>query len=373
MNSFAPDLRVAQVLPGGMRFEAREASSVELCVSDWIAGSRYRAATTVVAEESGEEPLLSGVQFVRLKSPPRLRALHQAWSIRQRAASQADVIVAQQHIPTAALIARVNRGTPVVLQTHNFLPGPASGRGAALRNGRLRAQLRALSGITFVSEATQAQFRADWPDLTMPGAVVNNGFDFDAWHPARSRDCNVLVVGRCEPEKGILEAAQGCKAFLAAHPGWRATFVLSATGKVPEYEQAVRAALAPAQGQAEVLTRVPFAHVKCLTERAALAVVASRWLEPFGRTALEAHAGGAALISSGTGGLREISGDAAVYLPEVSGAAIHAALRRLAEDPHLCASLAARALERVRSLFSLERTVCPRLDDFLLSVAAGCG
>jgi len=62
-------------------------------------------------------------------------------------------------------------------------------------------------------------------------------------------------------------------------------------------------------------------------------VVASKWAEPFGRVTLEAHAGGAALISSGTGGLSEISGDAALYLEAVTGPVIASALCQLAGCP----------------------------------------
>ena len=57
--------------------------------------------------------------------------------------------------------------------------------------------------------------------------------------------------------------------------------------------------------------------------RAAIAVVPSRVAEALGLTALEAHAAGAALISSGRGGLREASGPHAIYVdpPEADGLA----------------------------------------------------
>jgi glycosyltransferase involved in cell wall biosynthesis len=119
---------------------------------------------------------------------------------------------------------------------------------------------------------------------------------------------------------------------------------------------------------------IPFAKVRQITESAAISVVASKWEEPFGRTALEAHAGGAALISSQSGGLREISGDTAAQLSEVSGPAIASLLVRLASDDALREKLAREGMQRVRRLFSLTRTsrgdpgdvvpICDRLDDF---------
>jgi len=98
------------------------------------------------------------------------------------------------------------------------------------------------------------------------------------------------------------------------------------------YRDAIIAKLAPVKAQAQILWSIPFKEVKEMTETAAIAIVASTWREPFGRTALEAHAGGAALLSSGTGGLREISGDCAAYIKEVSGPAITAMLEKLAAN-----------------------------------------
>jgi glycosyltransferase involved in cell wall biosynthesis len=66
--------------------------------------------------------------------------------------------------------------------------------------------------------------------------------------------------------------------------------------------------------------------------RAALVVVPSRWPEPFGLTAVEALASGAALISSPRGGLREIGGDVATYIDPDNAGSIASAILDLACD-----------------------------------------
>jgi glycosyltransferase involved in cell wall biosynthesis len=108
--------------------------------------------------------------------------------------------------------------------------------------------------------------------------------------------------------------------------------------------------------------------VKAACETAAIAVVPSKWAEPFGRTALEAHAGGAALISSGTGGLREASGEHAVYLPAVTEEAIAAALKALIEAPEQTEEMARKGMERAQETFSTELQAA-KLDDFLVSIS----
>ncbi len=353
-------LRIYQILPFGMRFEKVSASSIELCVAEWISGSRFRDTTTVVASP-GSEPLID-VDIVRFAKLKRLSSWRGAIAIRQALAQTGcDVIVWQQHIATSARIARFNARYPVVLQTHNFIEEPRTGPFALLHNAITRKRLRRLGGLTLISEATSRHFDEHWPEIDIPRTVVSNGFDFSAWHPAAVRDPVIAAVGRAQPEKGLLEAAQGVVRFLRSAPGWTAVFVLSEPGYNPAYAAEVKAALAPAGDRAKIWTGVPFVQVKDLTERAAIAVVASKWAEPFGRTALEAHAGGAALISSGTGGLREISGEHALFLDEVSGETIADALLTLSSDADLGRRLAAAAGERVRRLFALERT--PESDD----------
>ena len=74
-------------------------------------------------------------------------------------------------------------------------------------------------------------------------------------------------------------------------------------------------------------------EVMAVTRRAAIAVTPSRVREALGLAALEAHAAGAALISSGRGGLGEASGEHAVYVKVEDAGPLTAAMNRLVEDP----------------------------------------
>lgn len=371
-------MKIIQAIPRRMRFEARASSSVELCVSEWVSGSRYRAETTIFAERSDAPPLLD-IDIFRLEPAKRLSSWHLGLSIRRQVRAKGyDLIVTQQHIATAARIAMFNPKTPVVLQTHNFIESPRSGRGAVIANAIVRRRLQSLGGITLISEATRARFEKDWPDVTIPRTVITNGFDFSTWRTDAEREKLVIVVGRARDAKGILESAEGVAAFLATAPDWKAVFILSELTLEPDYVEAVRRTLAPLGTRCEILSGIPFAKVKAITETASICVVASKWDEPFGRTALEAHAARVALISSGTGGLREISGDAALYLDKVEGKAVATALARLAGDEELRERLALAGADRVRSLFQLSGPVrggtaplCARLDDFYETVLRG--
>lgn len=366
-------MRIFQVLPRRMRFEARHATSVELCVADWVAGSRYRSGTTVFAETGGA-PLLD-VSIERFAPARRLASYRTAWDLRQAVARRGcDLIVFQQHIATAARIAALNPSLPIVLQTHNFVAPSATGPAAAALDALTAWRLNRLGGITFVSETTRRDFETRWPQVRVPRTVVSNGFDFSGWTPKVPRAKQVLFVGRAQEDKGALEAAEGVARFAARYPAWGAVFVVSEPERNPTYFDAVKAALAPMGPRAELLTGVPFSRIKALNESVAISLVPSKWIEPFGRTAVEAHAGAATLVSSGTGGLREISGDCALYLEAVTPEAIETALARLAQDPSLAEELAREGAARARHLWRLtapgvpaserDATICERLDAF---------
>jgi glycosyltransferase involved in cell wall biosynthesis len=86
--------------------------------------------------------------------------------------------------------------------------------------------------------------------------------------------------------------------------------------------------------------------------------------EPFGRTALEALASGAALITSGLGGLAEVCGDCAVTVDPHDTDGLVAALGGLMDTPDQRADLAREGRKRVEALFDIRR-VARQMDDFI--------
>jgi glycosyltransferase involved in cell wall biosynthesis len=351
---------ILQVLPRHMRYTQSAATSIDLYVSEMAAHSRFRVEVTA---ESSDRPLPAAA----FHALPRF-AFAETQRRSRRVAALVDAlrpaaVVVQQHLPSAAAL-RARVDAPIILQKHNFLR--VSRNVGWLRDAshwRRARQLNALAGITFVSRAILGEFERDWPEVTIPRRVIANGFDTAAWRPRPARERTVLAVGRATPEKGLLEAARALAAILPRHPDWTATFVVSEPDGFPDYFAAIGAALAPLGPQARLLVGLPFDQVKELDERAAIALAPSVWREPFGRTCLEAHAGGAAVVSSGSGGLREISGEAALYLPAVEPGRIAEAVEALIVQQPLRERLAAEGRARVERLFDV-RCVAAELDDF---------
>ena len=361
-------LKIFHVMPRAMYFGAAQATSIDLCVRDLIKASRFAKSTQVFAEAVADEfEDVALHPFPRSAiSATRSRAHYVAGIGREH---KPDVIIVQQHLPTASAIARRCPDASVVLQMHNFQKADYAAGSLKdwLRRGYKRARYKRLAGLIHVSEACRRAFAANWPDIGLPQAVVHNGLDFAEWTPAGARSREVLFAGRCVPEKGALEAAEAAARVLAARPQWSARFILSAAQGNAAYLDALRSVLAPLGTRARIEIQRPFAEVKAAFEAASIALVPSIMNEPYGRTALEAHAGGAALISSGTGGLREVSGTSALYLPEVTADAIAAAIGTLIDNPEAGAILAREGMAWVRERFSIQSQAA-RLDNFCLGL-----
>ncbi len=360
-------LSIFHVMPRGMYFGRSRATSIDLCVRDLVAASRFCGSTTILAEPVADA--FEDVALLGLPSASRCVIFARANRVARFARMQRpDLIVVQQHLPTAAAIAGRLPGTKVVLHTHNF---HKDYRGVTFNQRARRAfrkrRYEKLAGIIHVSEACAARFAETWSDLRLPSCVVYNGLDFERWRPQAVRAEEVLYAGRCAPEKGTLEAARAAATILRQFPSWRTQFILSAVETHPGYFQQVQQVLAGLGARSIVRVQRPFEDVKAAFEMAAIAVVPSNCSEGFGRTALEAHAGGAAVISSGAGALAEISDDCAIRLPCVAAGAIAGAIEMLIRQPDARSRIAHAGARRVRALFNIGCQAA-RLDAFCLQL-----
>jgi len=96
-------------------------------------------------------------------------------------------------------------------------------------------------------------------------------------------------------------------------------------------------------------------------KHAEIAVVPSQWEETFGRTALEAMAGGAALIATPYGGLAEIIGKAALCVDSHKASDFASAIVRLAQSKEFRRKIQVNCRARAEKNFEIRKLV-QRLD-----------
>lgn len=246
----------------------------------------------------------------------------------------------------------------------------------AMRQARSPAErtrlINALAGVLPVSAYLRDRLLQGLPDHPAGRVrVMPNCLDLASLPPrAVAREPCVLFAGRLVADKGadvFVDAWQQ-----AAKPGWQAQMIGADRFGPNSPETPFLRALRPRAARAGValLGYQPHDVVLRAMANAAIVVVPSRWPEPFGLTALEAMASGAALIYAKTGALPEVAGPAGIGLERDNPGALAEALNRLIANPDLLASVAQTGLERARD-FDLPQAAM-RLEAYRQEVLHAC-
>ncbi len=185
---------------------------------------------------------------------------------------------------------------------------------------------------------------------------------------AGAKDKLILSVGRGLDDKGHREAMAAIARVLKTRSEWSAQFILSAIDREPETVRALRDAAAPFGERVRIDANLPYAEVKAAWARAAVGMALTKTPEPFGRTALEALASGAALVTSGFGGLAEVCGPDALRVDPADADAVATALASLVDSQEQRENLARAGRRRVEGLYDMA-AVSARMDDFIEEVA----
>lgn len=255
----------------------------------------------------------------------RLRALRQALTD-----YRPDVIEFHQQTQQAVALARYFPDAAVTLYRHNAVKPPRH----VVDRWRYERRYDRMDGLIFVSEAARLDFLKDFPRLQAKAFAVPNPIEFDLWRaPVENRQPVIAFAGRAMPEKGVDLICAALPAVLDRHPGWRAVLMLNDWERHEAWAAPLVAPLERYGERVVVLRSAPLAKVREVMRTAAIALTPSVWAEPLGLTALEAHAAGAALISSGRGGLREASGPHALYVEDLTSQGLTHALETLIDAP----------------------------------------
>ncbi|AQR63547.1 hypothetical protein BZG35_13870 [Brevundimonas sp. LM2] len=300
---------------------------MEAVVRAMTQASADRDTTLIVCDAGADD---HGPFDVRTVQPSRLRWLRTWRVIRALRDWAPDYVEVHQHAHSAPAIARAMADIPTVLYRHNATPAPKTAR----QRARYDARYRPLAGLVFVSDVVRDQFAIDYPALAERAHAVLNPIDVAPWSADPAVRAPLIVFsGRALPEKGLDLLCQALPAVLERRPDWRVRLLLNDWHMHGAWAAPHLVPLQQFGARVEVLTNQPMSVVRQSLQAAAIAVVPSVWQEPFGLSAVEAHAAGAAVISSGRGGLRLASGPHALYVDPLTPEALGEAMDALIADP----------------------------------------
>lgn len=311
-------MKIAVVLPRGSLFDVGKINSMErvaLTLNHW---SRFCADIRFVCEDGAANPAAPD-QTLFVPSGLGKRG-HTAAVVAALEAFQPDVIEYHQQLAGATDIARRLPGRVHVLYRHTRFK-PASN---LIDRWRYHARLKAFDRLIFVSKAAREEFLRDYPGFGAAAVVICNPIDVEVWRgDAGKRENLIFFSGRTLEEKGVDSFCAALADTLDQAPDWRGALMLGEWERNRDWAEPHLRALDRFGDRVEIHKSASPDQVIAVARRAAIAVVPSRVAEALGLTALEAHAAGAALISSGRGGLREASGPHAIYVdpPEADGLA----------------------------------------------------
>ena len=320
-------MRIAVVLPRGSTYCPDKANSMETVVRTLSAHSRLQGGVTLIADAGAVAP--TDVRMLTVPAGLGRKARNAAVAEILRTLSPA-IIEYHQQLKSSSELARDFPNAINVLYRHTRIK-PAGNPIAAWRYGR---RLARFDRLVFVSQAAGEEFAADYPRLAGRVSAVCNPIAVEDWRaPPQDRETLILFSGRAMHDKGLDLFCTALAQTLDRHPDWRGALMLGDWDKHRNWAEPYVRALDRFGDRVEIHKSASLAEVKAVTRRAAIAVVPSRVREALGLSALEAHAAGAALISSGRGGLREASGDHALYVEVDDAAPLAAAMERLVANP----------------------------------------
>jgi UDP-glucose:(glucosyl)LPS alpha-1,2-glucosyltransferase len=243
-----------------------------------------------------------------------------------------DLVEVHNRPDLATRISRRFSPRRIALILHN---DPRRMRGAS--SPRRRAALsRKLGRIICVSAFLRDCWMEGVTDARAP-EILSNCLDIAALPPplpVTAREPMILFAGRLVADKGADTFVSACALALPQIAGWRAVMIGADRFRPDSPETPFTRSLRRAAAEAGVslLGFQNHGEVMAALGRAAIAVLPSRWQEPFGLTALEAMASGCALVTSNRGGLGELVEGAALIADPDDPSAVAEAILSLARD-----------------------------------------
>jgi len=228
--------------------------------------------------------------------------------------------------------------------------------GGIFHRASLRATMARADRILTVSETSRSAIAAQWPSRASSIRVAANGVDLTTYRRMDSDEAYqalggvvapgtrfVLTVGDASPHKNHVRAVAAFAEAFRDKPDYRMILVRR-FGRIDTAFSRLLETPGLA-GRVIVLPHVDPARLNALYNAAHIYLHPSTY-EGFGIPILEAMAVGTPVVTSSTGALAEVAGDAALLVDPLDVGSIAAALDRLDRDPAERARLVAAGRER---------------------------
>ena len=351
-------MKIAVILPWGARYSpSAQPGAIELSIETILAHSRYLRDTTVISNPPVYEGIVhspyESCTFLAAIEGQRIRGNRKVWHralIARLEALQPDIILVEQTALSVPVLKSAFPSIPILLHRHDAQV-PVN----PLKRWRLHKDICKADFVICNSNYTRLHHVRHCGCKTEKVKTLYNALSFPNQPIAYKKEKLVVCVAGMMPRKGPHIFVEALTLFLTACPDWSAILVSTTSGKAPKrYRAALKESIMKCR-KLSYFDSLSHDGVLDLYRRSAIAVVPSQWKEPFGRTALEAILCHSALVSSGRGGLFEVSGEWAQYPQDQTPKAYAEAMIALARNKQLRNKLTQEAYKRAHALFSAQK------------------
>ena len=312
-------LKIATILPYKENYTLDKASAASLWVSEFYKNSKFKKYNFIYGHTKFKKYLTTNYININLKNlKSKLKSTTNEYSkklIKDLNLKDYDIVEIHNRPQLLhKLIEKVKNR--YIFYFHN---DPLSMKGSQSINERIKI-LNSTDRIIFVSEWVRYRFFLDLDKkLQSKTEVIYPSVNLQ--RPAKKKK-SIIFVGRLNYSKGYDLFKDAISKILDEFPVWKAF-------SIGDEERRSIYISHPKHKEIGFIN-----HKKTLNilNRSEIAVVPSRWDEPFGRTALEASSRGCATIISNRGGLTETT-DHAIIIKKLEVTNLYKEIRKLIKYP----------------------------------------
>tara|TARA_B100000787_G_C16193767_1_gene299256 strand:- start:1190 stop:3301 length:2112 start_codon:yes stop_codon:yes gene_type:complete len=294
-------LKIATILPYKENYSDKKAGAVSLWVKDYLKFSKYKNNNLVYGSTS-HKPYLSK-NYININIKTLNSKFYSSTNeylkviIKELEKNNFDIVeIHNRPNMIHELIEKVN--SKYILYLHN---DPRTMKGAKTPKERLKL-LSKVDKIIFITKWVKNKF---FEDLILDSNHYKCEIIYHSIEKERKilkKEKKIVFVGKLNESKGYDIFCDATKKLLDSHKNWKA-YSIGDEKRIKAYSTHPRHI---------ILGYMPHKKVLTFLNKSEIAVIPSRWEEPFGRTALEASSRGCATIISNRGGLPETTDEAII-------------------------------------------------------------
>ena len=297
-------MKIASILPYKENYTYKGAGAVALWISEFMRDSIYKKNTFVIGSTSNKKFLTQNYINININSiNSKLNSTTKEYSnkiIKKIEFLNFDIIeLHNRPIMVEEFFQKIN--SKIILYFHN---DPTTMKGAKSVNERIYL-LKNVDKIIFISKWVKKRFFKSLPLLSDNKTEIIY-HSIDPIKKNNKKNKQIIFVGKLNESKGYDLYCKSMFKILNNHKNWKAFSI----GEEKRFQNF------PTHKRHINLGQIPHNKVLDYLSKSEIAIIPSRWEEPFGRTALEASSRGCATIISNRGGLAETT-DYAIKLKKL--------------------------------------------------------